>query len=210
MARPPKAPRREDLAEDERDVFDRIVERSAPDGDSEKLHGWMAALLWWPAYANNRLGLSSLVRTAGERDNTYSHADREFVDMVLAPYLGTTVVDSTHIPDAVAAGVRPEAILALREGRDDDLTDDELLLAEFIRQVVDGKLSEENWQRMEARLGTRGAIEYTIFITILWATMRQMNAFGCPEPTAEESIAVARQFALGEKSPPADWRARIR
>jgi hypothetical protein len=210
MPRPPRPPRREDVPEEERSLWDEVVRHYNADGDVDKVGDWVGALLWWPAYARNRVEQSSLVRTAGERDNTYSHADREFVDMVLAPYLRTTVVDGTHIGDAVATGIRPEAILALREGREEDLTDDERFLAEFIRQVVDGDLTDENWDRMEQRLGTRGAVEYTIFVTVLWATMRQMNAFGCPEPAWEESVGQIRDFVAGTRDAHADWRSRIR
>ena len=148
----------------------------APDGDvtdrirarrGGKLTALDGVLLHSPPFAANRQDISSLVRVAGERDNSYSHADREFVDQVLAVELGTNVVQRLHVPDAIAVGVRIEAIDALRAGDDDALTDDERLLATYIRQVVGGTVDDETWDAMELRLGTRGLVEYTTDFYVL-------------------------------------------
>jgi hypothetical protein len=36
-------------------------------------------------------------------------------------------------------------------------------------------------------MGVRATVEYMIFITVVLATIRQMNAFGLPAPTADET-----------------------
>jgi hypothetical protein len=217
MSRPLPPPLPEELGTADRDAFNRALgywvpvsnasDNAAPDVSS--LNPWSRTLLHSPPFALHRAQLSSLVRTAGERQGTYSHADREMVDMVLAPYLKTNVVQKTHIPDAIAVGVRPEAIEALYEGRDDDLTADERLLTTYIRQVVDGKVDDETFDAITARLGTRGVVEYTYFITVLWMTMRQFQAFGCDDPTDDEMLSLVSEIKEGVREA-GDWRARIR
>ena len=124
--------------------------------------------------------MGRLVRAAGLNPGSYSHADREFVDQVLCPLLGTNLVLKMHIPDAVTAGVRIEAIEALQNGRDEDLTEDELLLATFVRQVTKLEMTDETWARMEERLGERGTIEYMIFTGLLNMILRMQSALGMP------------------------------
>jgi len=214
VPRPVKAPERDEIAPEEMDLYNKVVARYLPIGadpttSDVKPDGYFGALLNSPLFAGNRQDISSMVRTAGERDNTYSHQDREFVDQVLAVHIGTNVVQRRHVPDAVACGVRIEAIDALRAGRDEDLTDDEQLLAEFIRQVVDGTVDDQHWDAIEARMGTRGAVEYTAFITILWLTMRQYQAFGLYDPPDSEVDEILDGLRTGARELP-DWRAGIR
>jgi hypothetical protein len=65
--------------------------------------------------ALNRLG--AIARSRGESGQTSSRADRELVDQVLCADWQTTAVRRTHIPDAVAVGVRIEAMLrGIRDG----------------------------------------------------------------------------------------------
>ena len=66
--------------------------------------------------------LGVVARTRGEHPDSYSHAEREWADMVLSEELQAWGVYYAHIWDAVAVGVRPQAIQALRQGRDEDLT----------------------------------------------------------------------------------------
>ncbi len=212
MARPLTAPTRDQLSPEDVVAYDDCVAHFGAEtklGEGVVKIPWIAALMQWPAYARHRSQLSTLVRTAGRRKESYSHADREFVDMVLAPHLKTNVVMRSHIPDALGVGVRLEAIEALYDGRDDLLTDDERFLAVFVREVVDGNLTDENWDRMEKRLGVRGASEYVIFITVLLDTMRQMQAFKQPSMTDAEVREMLAEFKDGRRKPPEDWRDRI-
>jgi alkylhydroperoxidase family enzyme len=153
---------------------------------------YYGALLNSPPMCATLAQLGTLVRTAGERSNTYSHADREFVDQVLSAEFNSTVVQEFHLPDAIAAGVRIEAIEALRAGDDDALTPEEQLLARYIRQVVRGDVQDETWNTMLERLGQRGLVEYTVFITFLQLIMRLMQALQTAAPSQaqiDEQIA---------------------
>src|SRR6201989_1843944 len=73
---------------------------------------------YWGALLNSPLmtaiasRMGTFVRRAGEREGTYTHAQREFVDQVLSADQMSNVVQGWHIPDGVAAGVRIEAVAA--------------------------------------------------------------------------------------------------
>jgi hypothetical protein len=214
MPRPLSAPTRDEIAPEERDAYDKVIARfRAPgwvpsDGDpSPDLH--FGSLLHSPPFAALRQDISSAVRTAGERSDSYSHSDREFVDQVLAVHLKTNVVQRRHVPDGIAAGVRIEAIDALRRGDDSALSPDERLLATYIRQVVDGTVTDEVFDAMVERMGARGAVEYTFFITVLQLTIRCFQAFGCPDPMDGEITELIDAIRSGATELP-DWRAWIR
>lgn len=210
MPRPLNAPTSDEFEGDERELFDRLM--------ASWMHGhpmtrsaqnpWMAGLLYWPEYAQLRLELSRLLLTIPEREGSYSHADREWADMVLTWHMNTNVILGGHLPDALGAGVRLEAIEAVRAGRDEDLTDDERLLAVFIRQIVDGTVTDETFNAVEEYMGERATAEYVIFVTCLWETMRQMNALGQPEMTDAEVDQMIDDFKSGRREVPTDWRQR--
>jgi hypothetical protein len=213
MSRPPQKPNKSAFTEDaDVEAFEALISRYRRDPsvswEDVKISEYFGALLNAPPFAAALGRLGTLVRTAGDREGTYSHLDREFVDQVLAPYLKTNVVMVTHVPDALAVGMPIESIDALQAGRDEDLSDDEQLLATYIRQVVDGEVTDESWASMEARLGTRGLVEYSIFITLLQLIMRLYQAFGLPDPTNEDVGALLEEFRSGRREPP-DYRARI-
>jgi len=204
--RPPAPPKREDVAEPDLPDFDLVYERCADKfGGFTPYHG---AIVNSPPFgaALNRLG--RLARTAGDRDDTYSHADREFVDQVLSADWGTNVLQRIHLPDAVATGIRPEAIDAIRNHHEEDLTEDEHFLASYIRQVVGGEVTDESFGRMVDRLGRRGAVEYTIFIAFLQMTLRLWQAFGMEDPDDAEMDAMLEGYLDGSQTAP-DFRDRI-
>ena len=107
-----------------------------------------------------------------------------------------------HTPDAIGVGVRPEAIQALWEGREEDLTDREQLLTKYIRAVIDGTVDDETWNALQADIGTRGLIELSMFICHLGRVLRTFQAFGIPEPTLEEVRTMNREFADGTRKAP--------
>jgi hypothetical protein len=213
-SRLPAQPARDQISEDEREFYDEVVgrfTRMQPDqADGGTSAGpYRGALLNSPPLASVLSRLGNLVRTRGDHPGSYSHADREFVDQVLSADWHTAVVLGLHIPDALATGVRLEAIEALRSGNENELTDDEQLLAAYIRAVVNGTMTDELYSTMEARLGRRGTVEYTIFIAFLQLTMRLHQAFGTPEPSDDEVEALIREFRDGTRELP-DFRQRIR
>ncbi len=185
MERPPSQPRRETIAPDEQPAYDAIVTRfrawfdagDAPPEEHFEVGSYFGALLNSPPMCSLASQMGGFFRNVGNASGSYSHADREFVDQVLADEFKSNVVQHVHIIDAVKSGVRIEAIEALRAGRIQDLNDDEKLLDKYIRQVVNGTVDPETYGRIEIRMGgKRGLVEFTGFILWLQWIMRMMQA----------------------------------
>lgn len=169
---------------------------------------YWGALLYSPPMAALTIGMGRFVRAAADRGDTYSHADREFVDQVLAADWKTNVVQGHHVPDAVSAGVRIEAIDALLSGREDELTEDETLLAGYVRATVAGTVDDALFAAMRERLGPRGLVEYTGFILWLQWIIRMMQALGCHDPADAEIRALVDGIKNGSITVP-NFRDRI-
>jgi hypothetical protein len=205
MARPPVQPTRDEIPDQERDAYDAVIARmrkmaglpEAPPEEHMPVGTYFGALLNSPLMTQIVAQMGTFVRTAGNRPNTYSHADREFVDQVLSVDFKTNVVQGVHIADAVGVGVRLEAIEALRYGHEEDLNDDEQLLARWIRQVVNGQVDNDTYNAIEERLGTRGLVEYTGFILWLHWTMRMMQVLGTEDPSDEEVDKIVAELRGG-------------
>jgi hypothetical protein len=232
----PPQPRREDVLPEEREAYDRVVARQksydyatfakiAPEehrelfedillnapgdvGDDVRVQPYMGSMLNSPLIMNLISELGVVLRTRGDQGNSYEHKDREWVDMVLAEEFNAWGVYYTHMWDAVAVGVRPEAIKALREGRDEDLTREELQLARYIRQVARGTVTTESYLAIEERFGRRGAVEYSSFIGFLIMTLRLIQAFGA-QPMHEEFVNdLVERMVQGSVELP-DSKARV-
>ena len=109
--------------------------------------------------------------------------------------------------------MRAEAILALVEGREEDLTESERRKADFIRAVVRGTMTEELYKSVENEIGVRGAVELTAFTGHLLKTMRLMQAWGIPDITREQLIEFCQaiidgkvELPKGARTPPAGVR----
>jgi len=220
MSRLPQQPRRADLPSSDQAAYDVVVAREHRQSFDLGLLGdpalparddyagpYFGALLNSPELALGIARMGTLVRT-GERRGAYTNAEREFADMVLSTDFGDTAILALHIPDALAVGVRLEAITAIRAGRQGDLTQDEAQLACYIRQVVSGQVDDESWAAMERRFGERGAVEYTVFVAWLMCTMRLWQAIGVPGPTHAEIDAMLDDYRAGRRLLP-DPGARI-
>jgi alkylhydroperoxidase family enzyme len=201
MPRPLPPPERASFPLHEVADYDMVVNRNAQKFGGQ-LPPYHATLLHSPPFAAALNALGKVVRTTGEREGTYSHADRELVDQALSALWKTDVLQAVHIPDGLAVGVRLDAIEALRSGRDDELTDDERQLVTYIRQVVDGEVTHESFDRIEARFGRRGAVEYTIVVAFLQMTIRLFQAFGIPGISANEVEEMLRDFREGRRELP--------
>ena len=198
MGRLPPPPERGEISEAELAEFDAVVSRQAnlwrnAPSNSDQYFG---ALLNSPTVAASLASLGRVMRMGGVR-GTYSDADRELVDMVLSVDFGYRAILALHIPDAIAVGVRLEAIEAIWHGQEDRLTADEAFLAAYIRAVAGGTVDDGQYAALTQRLGRRGAVEYTAFIAFLIATMRLWQALGVGEPTVEEIDELLRSYRDG-------------
>jgi hypothetical protein len=180
---PPPQPRRDDLPADDLPAYDALLERFGGVVEDE----YFDSLLWSPQIAQHVSELGVIARARGEPGLGYTHADREWANMVLSEELRCWGVYHLHIPDAVALGVRPAAIRALRQGREEDLTPDERELTGFVRAVWRGEVTPGLYAEMERRFGGRGAVEYTAFLGLLAMTFTLIRAFHS-YPTTEAEV----------------------
>jgi hypothetical protein len=175
----PRQPEREDVPQSEwADYDDVVATRSAyartADGRADPFYG---ALLNSPPLARLLNDLSRYLIAGASRDS-YTHAEREWVDLTLGRELQWRTGLYHHMSAAVAAGVRPAAIEALIEQRDDDLEPDERQLVEYVCSVVRDSVTDDAFSRLCDRFGTRGAVEYTILVCRLIMTQKAMTALG--------------------------------
>jgi 4-carboxymuconolactone decarboxylase len=207
-ARLPQPPGRADVPAEEHEDYDRVVERT------DRVHGaggiaatYFGALLRSPPLAATLVRLGTLVRQGGLR-GSYTDAERELVDIVLGVDLRSNAILAVHVPDAIAVGVRPEAIEALLDGRDGDLTADERQLVDYARAVDAGTVDDATYEAIRRRFGERGAVELTVLIGFLVMTIRLWNALGVPEPDDGEIRDLLAGIRAGAIAPP-DPAARI-
>jgi hypothetical protein len=163
---------------------------------------YFGALLTSPPFAAAIAEMGRVVRTRGESPGGYSHADRELADQVIQWQWRWHGVQRTHLPDALAVGVRREAIEALRDGRDDLLSEHERLIATYVRQVISGTVTDESFAAVTEELGHRAAVEYTMFVAFLLMTLRLHQAFDVPVLTAEEVDQMLADYRDGRRSLP--------
>jgi hypothetical protein len=223
MSRPPRQPRRDEIDHSELTAFDAVIARASdpdrggfiaaqqvrvaddPDGQARPVAqdaGYYGRLLLAPGLAHQLSEMGRLVRSAGDRGDSYTHREREFVDQVLSADMETNVIQPHHIPDALAAGVRIEAIEALHHGREEELDDEERELARFIRTVVSGRMTGDYWDEMEARTGERWMVEYSIFILFLQMTMRLQQLVGMVDPSDAEMEQLISDLREGTRPVP--------
>jgi hypothetical protein len=197
------SPKREEIPPEELAGYDSVV------GRLNKLWGhtgtFYGPLLNCPPVAEWWNAGASMFITA---NTGYTPAQREWCDMVVCQELGWNSIYLVHMPDAVAVGVRPGAIKALRDGRDEDLVGEELTLARFIREVLRGDVSDEAFSEVTSLLGNRGVIAYAAFVTRLLSNQRMMNVLGRPDPPDAEVDEMLQGFVDGTSEIP-DPDARI-
>lgn len=133
---------------------------------------------------------------------SYSVADHELIDLVIGFDSGYWGLHVSHTPNAITAGARIEAIEALADGREEELTDDERQLVSFIRGVRDLTLTDDEWDAMIERLGSRrGAIELAFFVTYLWAHHRMSFALGVAAVDEQEWRQRLQEYKDGTRDP---------
>ena len=189
MPRPPQFPTRERFSGEDRDEYDYTYNRvrNLTGGPPEVLP-YVGACLVSPPFAASLWRLSGrLLAVGGTPDGTYSHKERIHINIVLGFDTMNSVMLGSHLAYAVEyAGLRPEMVRALWEGREEELLDDERQLVEYIRAFVDEKVTDAMWDGIVDRFGERGAVEYTLCIGYHLLCARAQKAFGVPSLSREE------------------------
>jgi hypothetical protein len=209
MTRLPQPARRESFTDpEELAAYDAFVALRARQHDADPatfvVTGYYGALGHSPRYARSQLTAAYALRSIGNREGSYAHADREWVDQVLSQSLNSFQVLAQHTRDAVGVGVRLDAIQALWEGRDEDLTERERLLTTYIRQVATGTVDDDTWDAVRDLLGLRGLVEYTAFIGHLMVVLRMHQALDVPSELncTEDLLALIAEIRAGSVEVP--------
>jgi alkylhydroperoxidase/carboxymuconolactone decarboxylase family protein YurZ len=226
MSFSPPLPPRDAIKPEEREAYDRVVHRQTKYDYPEfvkrfmhedmlrifpgdRMQPYFAALLNSPLVAAGMSDLGVVYRTRGEQPDGMSHADREWIDMVMAEELKCYWVLYVHATDAVAVGVRAEAILFLLQKREDKLTAEERLKADFIRAVARGTVTETLYKAVEPIVGgVRACVEFTAFSGHLIKTMRLGQAFGIPDISREQITEFVQAIVDGRVDIP-QAKARV-
>jgi hypothetical protein len=202
-SRLPRRPERDQQPPEDREAYDFVMARVkglSPEYE-QSAGAYHGALLNSPQLALGLNTMGRVVRTGSTR-GSYSDAERELADVVLSKDFGYNGVLPIHLPDAFAVGVRPDAIDAIRAGRDDELTADERQLVEYIRAVATGGVDDAMFAAITARFGLRGAVDYTGFVAFLVCTIRMWQALGMPGPSDAEIDAQLRELRSGQAAIP--------
>jgi hypothetical protein len=223
----PSMPDRDDIPEEERAAYDSVVNRQAAYDYTDfvktflhedvlrsfpgtRMQPYFGAMLNSPLVAQGMSDLGAVYRTRGDTPDGMRHADREWVDMVICDETECLWVLYVHAPDAVASGMRAEAVLAIVQQRDEELTGDEKLKADFIRAVVRGTMTRDLYRGVEEKLGVRATVEFTAFTGHLLKTMRLMQAWGVPDISRDQLEEFVQaivdgkvELPKGARTPPA-------
>ena len=209
--RPPARPDRSQIGPEDLESYDYVIARLGSLTEEYRTFGpgaYHGALLNAPqaAAALNRLG--AVARTGSLR-GSYSDAERELADVVLSVDFHYNGVLPLHLPDMFAVGVRPDAIDAIRSGREAELAPDELELVQYVRAVANGEVTDELFDTMVNRWGLSGAVDYTAFVCFLVCTMRMWSAMGVRSPSDAEIDELIAGLRNGDVAvPPADVHLR--
>ena len=203
MTRPPPAPNRDDLPADEIAAYDRTVERISGYSEARKwgagpggIQPYYAILLNSPDLADHISGIPAVIRRRAAKAKTgLTDKHLEWADLVAARDMNWNRAFHSHVGEALAAGVRLEAIKALRTGRTDALTPEERNLAEYIGKVQTGAVTDDDYAGIVTLFGLRGAVEFTAFIGFLMLNFRAMQAFGIPDRADSEVDLLLAELA---------------
>jgi hypothetical protein len=129
--------------------------------------------------AINSLGISV---TKAQARGHYSRKAHEWIDQIMAYDTGLFPEQTLHTPLAVAAGISVDAIEAYRDGRLDDLPEDDRQHVDFIKAFLEGRITDDLWDRQVELVGSeRGVIEQMLMTANLHQHFRKRQAFGAPD-----------------------------
>ncbi len=203
--RPPARPERDEIKPEDHEAYDYVVGRLGNLTEEYRTTGpgaYHGALLNAPQVAAGLNRLGAITRTGSLR-GSYTDAERELCDVVLSKDFGYNGVLPIHLPDMFAVGVRPDAIDAIREGRDGDLEPDERQLVDYVRAVANGRVTDEEFDAAVRRWGLSGAVDYTAFVCFLVCTMRMWSAMGVANPSDAEIDELIAGLRAGDVTIPA-------
>ena len=178
MTRIPTIETREQMAPEGRVAYDLIVKSRGG------VRGPFAVLLHSPEFAARASELGAYVRF----ESKFPTREKEVVILAAAREMDCRFEWAAHVEMARKAGVREEAIAAIRERRaPKGLTHDEALLFAYVQQLVRfHRVDEPTFRAMQERFGLPLLVELTGAIGYYALLACALNAFDVtPEPGAD-------------------------
>lgn len=166
MARIPLITTKNDLSAEQAETFDWIVESRG------KMLRPFEVLLHSPAIARHAAELGAKIRF----DSEMTDVQRELVILTAAAEHDCQFEWDSHLPIALAAGVRPAAVEIVR-GADGTLAAGERPLVTFTRELCrTGTVSDETFQSARDLLGEKGVVELAMTVGYYTMLGYAMNA----------------------------------
>jgi 4-carboxymuconolactone decarboxylase len=182
MARIPLITRSDDLAAAHREVWARIAKSRG------SVVGPFAALLHSPSLADRTAELGAYIRF----ESMLSAPDRELVILTVARVFDCRFEWAAHVREARKAGVRAEAIDAIRRrSAPAGLGEDEAPLVAYVTALlVSHRVDDAMVAALRARLGIQGVVELTATVGYYAMLACTLNAFDVRPAPGEEELDV--------------------
>lgn len=202
----------ENFDTEEREIYDSMT-RQYRDGNRPAAYGKMhpktaggaKSLMVSPRLARGLHQMGTAAMWPEGREGTFDSADHQIIDLVLSFDAGHWGVLAFHTILAVAAGVSVDTVEALRDGRDDDLSERTLHLKQMIRDIRDGTMTEEAFRAGAKLFGSeRGLIEYAYMVLLLNTHVRLMQLVDEIQISPEEFDELLTELRNGTWQPMPD------
>ncbi len=182
MARVGLVERRDQLGPEQQAVWD-LIARSRG-----QVAGPFAVLLHSPAIARGTAELGAYIRFESGLDAR----DRELAVLTVARELDCRYEWAGHAREARRAGVREEAIAALRERKAPvGLTADEAQIVDYVRQLLrDHRVDAATFDALRERLGLERLVELTATAGYYGMIAATLNAFEVTPPEGDDLLPV--------------------
>jgi 4-carboxymuconolactone decarboxylase len=177
MARISVIASKQDVPAGHEDVWDQIASSRG------KVAGPFTVLLHRPELARRTAELGAYIRF----ESILTPVDRELAIIALAREMDCQFEWAYHVLEARKAGVREEAITAIREARMEALTPEETLIVRYVSGLFRGhRVDQATFDSLRARLGVDGLVELTATAGYYGMLACTLNAFDVtPEAGAE-------------------------
>jgi hypothetical protein len=192
---PPALPGPEAIRDEERSAYEQLLEQQLayagmlPHGEdvfsAESVTPLAAALLNSPLVAAALFTYLGALNGRVDYPEGMSGRDREWIVLVVNRELRTFNSVYLHARFALQAGVRFGAIVALVQGRDDELTVEERTKAEFARAIMHGTSTQAKWEGVQELIGVRATVELTCWTASILLSSRLSSAFGVQDVSEE-------------------------
>lgn len=182
MARVTMLQQKDDLAPQHHLIFDAIAESRG------RVGGPFALLLHSPEVAGRTAHLGSYLRF----ESTLPAAVTELVVITTSRECDCALEWGGHVVLARRAGVREEAISAIRERRaPEGLTPEEAQIVSYVQQLLRAhRVSEATYHALLERFGVQGLVELTATIGYYSMLACSLNAFAVEPAEGAERLPV--------------------